>query len=263
MTENYYSTKYIVEKTGLKDFNLRKYIRELEDHGYNEIKRDDNNHRLYSPENVAAIMRMVELVQKEGFGIADSAVNVVQEMDSIHSRVNKGYINKAESLSNDSQIGDLYELMKLMYEDLQTIKNDNKQLYKKIENLNYENKRITEMLENKHPVSQYEENKEIILDEKQQDIIDDSEVNESGSDRNDNVIHEHYAPVTENEINTTIFDSEKSDERDEIKSLEEVNSNGNTHVTNHDYTPVTNLEQSEIPAKKDGVFNRILKALKG
>src|SRR5699024_3240037 len=113
MTENYYSTKYIVEKTGLKDFNLRKYIRELEDHGYNEIKRDDNNHRLYSPENVAAIMRMVELVQKEGFGIADSAVNVVQEMDSIHSRVNKGYINKAESLSNDSQIGDLYELMKL------------------------------------------------------------------------------------------------------------------------------------------------------
>ena len=263
MTKNYYSTKYIVERTGLKDFNLRKYIRELEDHGYNDIKRDDNNHRLYSPENVAAIMRMVELVQKEGFSIADSAVNVVQEMDSIHSKVNKGYINKADSLPGDNQIGDLYELMKLMYEDLQTIKNDNKHLYEKLEKLNSENKRITELLENKHLISQYEENKEIILDEKQQDFLDKSEVKESSSDRNDNVIQDYYAPVTENEINPTSFDSEKSDESDEIKSSEEVDNDGNTHVTNDDYTPVTNLEQSESPAKKDGVFTRILKALKG
>lgn len=263
MTKNYYSTKYIVEKTGLKDFNLRKYIRELEDHGYDEIKRDDNNHRLYSPENVAAIMKMVELVQKEGYGIADSAVNVVQEMDSIHSKVNKSYINKAENLSNDSQIGDLYELMKLMYEDLQTIKNDNKQLYKKIETLNSENERITEMLENKHPVSKYEENKEIILDEKQQDIIDESEVNESGSDRNESVIQTHYAPVTENEANIDSYGSEKSEEHDEIKDSEAITNDSNTHVTNDDYTAVTSLEEGEVPAKKEGVFTRIFKALKG
>lgn len=263
MTKNYYSTKYIVEKTGLKDFNLRKYIRELENHGYNEIKRDDNNHRLYSPENVATIMRMVELVQKEGYGIADSAVNVVQEMDSIHSKVKKGYINKADSLPSDDQVGALYELMKLMYEDLQTIKNDNKQLYEKLEKLNSENKRITDMLEDKHLISQYEENKEIISDEKQQKFLDKSEVKESNSDRNNHVIQDDYAPVTENEINLPRSDSEKDDEDDEIKSSEEVANDGNTYVTNDDYTPVTNLEQSESSSKKDGVFTRILKALKG
>lgn len=263
MTKNYYSTKYIVEKTGLKDFNLRKYIRELEDHGYNEIKRDDNNHRLYSPENVAAIMRMVELVQKEGYSIADSAVNVVQEMDSIHSTVNNGYINKADSLPSDGQIGALYELMKLMYEDLQTIKNNNKQLYEKLEKLNSENERITGMLENTHAISEYDENEEIILDEKQQEFLDKSEVKESNSDRNNNVIQDHYAPVTENEINLTSFDSEKGNEDDENKSSEEITNDGNTYVTNDDYTPVTNLEQSESPAKKDGLFTRILKALKG
>lgn len=141
MKNKYYSTKFIVNETGLTDFTLRKYIRELEDHGYKDIKRDSNNHRLYSRENVAAITQMVKMIQEEGNTISDSAVHVVQNKDAIHSEIAK---SNPPVESNDSEI----------LKELKAIREDNKRLEEKIggiysfvEIVLSENKRIYKLLD--------------------------------------------------------------------------------------------------------------------
>ncbi|QYA43647.1 hypothetical protein KYI11_12610 (plasmid) [Macrococcoides bohemicum] len=148
----YFSTKDIIEKTGLTDFTLRKYVRILEATGWN-IERNKNNNRIYNAYDFAMIEYMLTLINTQKMTIEDSAQTAYEQRRKVISSVDtektekenvKQLFNDSESIANE--LTKIKDVVISIAKELTEVKAQNEKLLSVLEDYQRDNEALRNRL---------------------------------------------------------------------------------------------------------------------
>lgn len=270
----YYTTAQVTDMVELSDQNVRKYVRMLEERGY-EVAKDEHQRRLFSQNDVQVLNEMIRISKTPGFTLelaADEVMNTVEEI------ISQNEIGETDPTSTND---DVLRALEQVLQKLEDMRQENIILRKNVSSLvtrleDYDNhilevskeqkllsNQVEEIKDNREtseepidlPVESTEEREESV------ETLDDSEITEDLTATNEpsGELEETEETVDEN------TDSEKSNNvdmsafEDPVEAIEVPEEDQSPSSEERNNSAIEDKKESssqEMPKKK-GFFARL------
>lgn len=264
----FYTTAQVTEMVELSDQNVRKYVRLLEDRGY-EVAKDEHNRRLFSGEDISVLRELIKLSKQPGYTLETAA-------DQLASNANGGTVPTVRMTAVDSS-NEFTQLLTSVVDKMQEMQNDQNELKEKMEQLLSKLDETSMALENSahiEDVNESEKNTDEESDklEASEDSESDVEVTEAAKSEEESVeaaksdeetldeAHEVDEAVTEETVTEDKEQHVPSVEKFEAEKRE--NESSIDMSTYQEKTPVETTEAVEEIEEK-GAFSKFLDFLRG
>lgn len=258
----FYTTAQVTEMVELSDQNVRKYVRLLEDRGY-EVAKDEHNRRLFSGEDISVLRELIKLSKQPGYTLETAA-------DQLASNANGGTVPTVRMTAVDSS-NEFTQLLTSVVDKMQEMQNDQNELKEKMEQLLSKLDETSMALENSAHIEDVNESEKSADEESDKLEVDedsesDVEVTEAAKSDEETLEADKSDEETLDEAvkeETVIEDKEQhvpSVEKFEAEKRE--NESSIDMSTYQEKTPVETTEAVEEIEEK-GAFSKFLDFLRG
>lgn len=161
-----YTPAQVAERIDLSQSSVRRYTIALEKAGYNNIKRDPNNHRKYDIYDIQTLEYFKGLVNDKKRSFDQALEETMSDLDYINAKVDTRELSNVSLDSKHGEVGRLEQKVDTLIELV-------RELNQKTEHLQKDNERLTALVE-KQP---------LMLDISQQGSTDAAEAPEEADVR--------------------------------------------------------------------------------
>lgn len=114
----YYTTAQVTDMVELSDQNVRKYVRMLEERGY-EVAKDEHQRRLFSQNDVNVLNEMIRTSKTPGFTLELAADEIMKNVENIISE------NEADDVDHSSTNEDILKALEKVLVKLDEMRQEN------------------------------------------------------------------------------------------------------------------------------------------
>ncbi|CAD2072421.1 hypothetical protein [Phocicoccus pinnipedialis] len=269
----YYTTAQVTDMVELSDQNVRKYVRMLEERGY-DVAKDEHQRRLFSQNDVSVLNEMIRTSKTPGFTLELAADEIMKNLDEIVSK------NEIDTDDNRGTNEDILKVLEKVLVKLDEMRQENIVLRENVSHLvsrleEYDARILEVGNEQKLISTQMEEIKEqtepqnektqqvtastetTVEEEKSREIetkSDSSEANTTGDMKGT----EESTETAEEEKSETSSNIDMSKYEDPMEAIEVPEDNKETIKTNEDtQTKIPEQTRPVEEPKKKGFFARL------
>lgn len=114
----YYTTAQVTDMVELSDQNVRKYVRMLEERGY-EVAKDEHQRRLFSQNDVNVLNEMIRTSKTSGFTLELAADEIMKNVENIISE------NEVDHVDHSSTNDDILKALEKVLVKLDEMRQEN------------------------------------------------------------------------------------------------------------------------------------------
>lgn len=114
----YYTTAQVTDMVELSDQNVRKYVRMLEERGY-EVAKDEHQRRLFSQNDVNVLNEMIRTSKTPGFTLELAADEIMKNVENIISE------NETDDVDHSSTNEDILKALEKVLVKLDEMRQEN------------------------------------------------------------------------------------------------------------------------------------------
>lgn len=233
----YYTTAQVTDMVELSDQNVRKYVRMLEERGY-EVAKDEHQRRLFSQNDVHILNEMIRVSKMPGFTLELAADEVMNTVDEIIAQ------NEVEEADYTSTNDDVLKALEKVLQKLEDMRQENIILRRNVNSL------VTRLEDYDNHILEVSKEQKLLSDQVEE-IKDNTEGAEEPIEASVEPIEEKEEISIESENREGSAETTESS-RELEEPIEEVNEDIEQEKTNNvDMTAFTDpVEAIEVPEEE-------------
>ena len=240
----YYTTAQVTDMVELSDQNVRKYVRMLEERGY-EVAKDEHQRRLFSQNDVNVLNEMIRTSKTPGFTLELAADEIMKNVENIISE------NEVDHVDHSSTNEDILKALEKVLVKLDEMRQENIILRENVTHLvsrleEYDARILEVGNEQKLISTQMEEIKEQTENQTVEESVTE-ETSESTTDTADKNTEAETAQ-SEKEPETTV-ESDKTETTEAEEPVKEEPTEPSSNIDMSKYEDP--MEAIEVPEEKE------------